>query len=78
VKKPVSKFAFQVHNLRRYAGVFGMHPNANITFQMQETKKMMETVLGIQPRATSAEGAKSPDEIVAELAAVGLCALESS
>ena len=49
--------------------VFGMHPNANITFQLQETKKMMETVLSIQPRATSAEGGKSPDELVAELAA---------
>ena len=48
--------------------VFGMHPNANITFQMQETKKMMDTVLSIQPRASSAEGAKSPDELVAELA----------
>ena len=49
--------------------VFGMHPNANITFQMQETKKLMDTVLSIQPRATTAEGGKSPDEVVAELAA---------
>ena len=45
--------------------VFGMHPNANITFQLQETCKMMDTILSIQPRATSAEGGKSPDEIVA-------------
>ena len=29
----------------------------------------METVLSIQPRATSAEGGASPDEIVAQLAA---------
>ena len=36
--------------------VFGMHPNADITFQMQETRKMMDSVLSIQPRATSAEG----------------------
>ena len=49
--------------------VFGMHPNANITFQLQETRKMMDTILSIQPRATSAEGGKSPDEIVAALAA---------
>ena len=40
--------------------VFGMHPNANITFQMQETKKMMDTVLSIQPRASSAEGGRVP------------------
>jgi len=49
--------------------VFGMHPNANITFQLQETRKMMDTILSIQPRATSAEGGKSPDELVAALAA---------
>ena len=48
--------------------VFGMHPNADITFQMQETRKMMDSVLSIQPRATSAEGGKSPDEVVAALA----------
>ena len=48
--------------------VFGMHPNANITFQMQETKKMMDAVLSIQPRATAAEGGRSPDEVVAALA----------
>ena len=48
--------------------VFGMHPNADITFQMQETRKMMDSVLSIQPRATSGEGGKSPDNIVAEIA----------
>jgi dynein heavy chain len=46
-----------------------MHPNTNITFQLQETRKMMDTILSIQPRATSAEGGKSPDELVAALAA---------
>ena len=46
-----------------------MHPNANITFQVQETKKLMEAVLYIQPRATTAAGGKSPDDIVGELAA---------
>ena len=25
-----------------------MHPNANITFQLQETRKMMDAVLSIQ------------------------------
>ena len=49
--------------------MFGRHPNANITFQLQETRKMMDTILSIQPRATSAEGGKSPDELVAALAA---------
>ena len=49
--------------------VFGMHPNADITFQMQETRRMMDVVLSIQPRATSGEGGKSPDDIVSTLAA---------
>jgi dynein heavy chain len=35
---------------------------------MQETKKMMDAVLSIQPRATAAEGGRSPDEVVAALA----------
>jgi dynein heavy chain len=48
--------------------VFGMHPNADITFQMQETRKMMECVVSIQPRATTAEGGQSPDDLVAALA----------
>jgi len=48
--------------------VFGMHGNANITFQMQEMRKMIDNILSIQPRVTSAAGGKSPDEIVAEMA----------
>ncbi len=32
--------------------IFSMHENANIVFQMQETNRMMTTVLSVQPRAT--------------------------
>lgn len=28
--------------------VFGMHPNANISFQLQETRRLIETILSIQ------------------------------
>eukprot|EP00873_Tetraselmis_striata_P045244 jgi/Tetstr1/465508/TSEL_010177.t1 len=49
--------------------VFGLHPNANISFQQQESQKLVETVLGIQPRIGSAGGGKSNDEIVGEMAA---------
>lgn len=31
--------------------VFGMHPNANISFQLQETRRLIETILSIQVRA---------------------------
>ncbi|EFJ52606.1 dynein heavy chain 7 [Volvox carteri f. nagariensis] len=49
--------------------VFGMHTNANISFQLQETRKLVEAVLSIQPRLSSGSAGKSPDETVSELAA---------
>jgi dynein heavy chain len=49
--------------------VFGMHPNANISFQLQETRRLVDAILSIQPRVTSGGAGKSPDEVVAELAA---------
>lgn len=48
--------------------VFGMHENANITYQNQESTKIMETILSIQPRVSVAASGKSPDEIVMEMA----------
>ena len=56
---------------------FGMHANADITFQLQETTLMLETLVAIQPRASggaaTAPGAaqikeKTPDEIVQDVA----------
>jgi dynein heavy chain len=41
--------------------VFGMHENANITYQTQESNKIMETVLSIQPRISAAASGKTPD-----------------
>jgi len=34
--------------------VFGLHENANITYQQQETDNMMNTVIDIQPRVGGA------------------------
>jgi dynein heavy chain len=48
--------------------VFGMHENANISFQQQESDKILEVVLSIQPRESGAAGAKSPEQIVSEMA----------
>lgn len=48
--------------------VFGLHENANITYQAQESDKIMMTILSIQPRMSSGAGGKSQDEIVMELA----------
>ena len=46
--------------------VFGMHPNTNINFQLQESDRIVNTVLSIQPRVSTAAGGKSPDEIIME------------
>jgi dynein heavy chain len=48
--------------------VFGMHANANISFQLQETRRLIDTVLSIQPRVATGGVGKGPDEIVGELA----------
>jgi dynein heavy chain len=48
--------------------IFGMHENANITFQRKETNKVLETVLGIQPREVGGGGGLTPDEIISNLA----------
>lgn len=48
--------------------IFGLHENANISYQTQETEKVLETILSIQPRETANAGGKSNDEIVTEFA----------
>eukprot|EP00899_Mesostigma_viride_P007437 jgi/Mesvir1/16695/Mv15092-RA.1 len=49
--------------------VFGMHENANITFQAQETRKILDTILSVQPRIdTGGGGGKSSDEMILEMA----------
>ncbi len=49
--------------------VFGMHDNANITFQLKESKKALDTILSIQPRETGGgEGTgKTQDEIISDM-----------
>ncbi|QDZ24237.1 heavy chain of dynein [Chloropicon primus] len=48
--------------------IFGMHDNATLQFQMQESKKVVDVVLSIQPQVSTASGGKSSEDIVAELA----------
>ena len=44
---------------------FGMHENANISFQMQESDYMLTTVLSVMPKESGGGGAgQTPDEIV--------------
>lgn len=46
--------------------VFGMHPNTNINYQLQESDRIIATIMNIQPRISSSSGGKSPDEIIIE------------
>ena len=48
--------------------VFGMHENANISFQMQETKKLIRAVLDVQPRLMASGSGKSNEEVVSDIA----------
>lgn len=44
--------------------IYGLHRNANITFQQKNVKEFFETLLSIQPRtAGAAKAGESPDEI---------------
>uniref|UniRef100_A0A7S2SR52 AAA+ ATPase domain-containing protein n=1 Tax=Mucochytrium quahogii TaxID=96639 RepID=A0A7S2SR52_9STRA len=47
--------------------VFGMHKNAEITFQKAESSYMMSTMLALQPRETGGGGGKSADDVVLDL-----------
>lgn len=46
--------------------IFGLHENANINYNIIESDRVIETVLGIQPRLQTAAGGLTPDEIVLE------------
>jgi len=48
--------------------IFGLHENANITYQRAESNRAIATILSIQPRLATAAGGMTPDEIVLEKA----------
>ena len=49
--------------------VFGMHTNANVTFNTNESLSLMSALLGLQPRSSGAgAGGMSSDDVVTELA----------
>lgn len=49
--------------------VFGMHKNAEITFQKAESTNMITTMLSLQPRESGGGGGMSSDDIVLDLVA---------
>lgn len=48
--------------------VFGMHDNANVTFNTNESLTLMATLLSLQPRTSGGGSGKTSDDVVAELA----------
>ena len=46
-----------------------MHENASIAFELQETRRVMSTVLAMQPRLPALPGSITPDQQAAALAA---------
>jgi dynein heavy chain, axonemal len=48
--------------------VFGMHENANVTFNTYESLLLMSTLLSLQPRSRGGGTGKSSDDLVVELA----------
>merc|ERR1711871_1801345 len=47
---------------------FGMHENANISFQLQESGYMIDTVLSVMPRDSGGGGGgKTADEILSDM-----------
>ena len=48
--------------------IFGLHQNADITFQTKESNEMLATIISLQPRTGGGGGAKTSDEVVGEAA----------
>ncbi|KAK2585046.1 hypothetical protein KPH14_008566 [Odynerus spinipes] len=48
--------------------IFGMHENANITYQLKETQFILNTILEVQPKESIASESKSTAELAYELA----------
>jgi len=47
--------------------IFGMHGNANIAYLRNESAKILNTVLNVQPRESQGANGASPEQIILDL-----------
>jgi len=47
--------------------IFGLHQNADITFQTKESNETLATIISLQPRTGGGGGGKTSDEVVSEV-----------
>ena len=46
--------------------IFGLHPNADLTFRLKESLEMINTLVDTQPKEASGSGGKSKEDEVKE------------
>ena len=46
--------------------IFGLHPNADLTFRLKESQEMITTMVDIQPKESGGGSGKSREEEVKE------------